>query len=240
MLRLTRWMSQYYLCPLGQVLEAVVPSGVRGQAGTREQVYLRVPTAIAARITQLKLPEKQAAALRILAMSPQPLTPAELAEAAHCTQAPILTLRRKKLVVDEVRRIHLGIADAAAVERQKHLLLNDDQQLALQAILGPLRENRHETIVVHGVTGSGKTEVYIRAIDEVIQYGRQAIVLVPEISLTPQTRTRFQSRFDRVAVLHSHLTPPERHWHWRQIASGQVQVIVARKAPCLPPLRISG
>ena len=59
---------------------------------------------------------------------------------------------------------------------------------------------------MHGVTGSGKTEVYIQAIEEVIQYGRQAIVLVPEISLTPQTRRRFESRFERVAVLHSHLT----------------------------------
>ena len=116
--------------------------------------------------------------------------------------------------------------DATVGQRQEHLSLNSDQQQTLDTILDALREKRHETILVHGVTSSGKTEVYIRAIDEVIHYGRQAIVLVPEISLTPQTRARFQSRFDRVAVLHSHLTPPERHWHWRQIASGQVQVIV--------------
>ena len=87
MLRLTRWMSTYYLCPLGQVLDAVVPSGVRGQAGTREQIFLRVPTAIAARFTQLKLPPKQAAALRILALSPTPLTPADL-------RGPLSALRR--------------------------------------------------------------------------------------------------------------------------------------------------
>ena len=235
MLRITRWMADHYLCPLGQVLEAVVPSGVRGLAGTREQVFLRVPTSITARLTQLKLPVKQAAVLRMLAMSPQPMTPAELAQAGRCTQAPITALRRKKLVVEEVRRVHQGIGQQQPVKREDHLSLNDDQQRALERILAPLRDSRHETILVHGVTGSGKTEVYIRAIDEVIQYGRQAIVLVPEISLTPQTRTRFQSRFDRVAVLHSHLTPPERHWHWLQIASGNVQVVVGARSAVFAP-----
>jgi primosomal protein N' (replication factor Y) len=235
MLELTRWMSDNYLCPLGQVLEASVPAGVRGQAGTRQQVYLHVPTSIAARLTQLKLPPKQSRALQILAMSAQPMTPAALAEAARCTQAPIQALRRKQLVAEQVRRVHQVSHETTATERQEHLQLNEDQQRVLEAILLPLREKRHETILVHGVTGSGKTEVYIRAIDEVIQYGRQAIVLVPEISLTPQTRSRFQSRFDRVAVLHSQLTPPERHWHWKRIAAGQVQVVVGARSAVFAP-----
>jgi primosomal protein N' (replication factor Y) len=115
------------------------------------------------------------------------------------------------------------------------LLLNPDQQAALDHILASLRERRHETILMHGVTGSGKTEVYIRAIDEVIQYGRQAIVLVPEISLTPQTRTRFRSRFEHVAVLHSHLSDAERHWHWQQIAQGKVQVVVGARSAVFAP-----
>jgi primosomal protein N' (replication factor Y) len=235
MLRLTQWMASYYLCPLGQVLDAVVPAGVRGQAGTREQVFLRVPTRIAARLTRLKLPAKQAHALRILAMSPQAMTPADLARVADCTPGPIQELRRKKLVSEEVRRVQPAIPDARKVDRDDRLTLNADQQLALQAILDPLRQRRYEAIVVHGVTGSGKTEVYIQAIEEVIQYGRQAIVLVPEISLTPQTRRRFQSRFERVAVLHSHLTPPERHWHWRRIAAGEVQVVVGARSAVFAP-----
>ena len=75
---------------------------------------------------------------------------------------------------------------------------------ALAAIRESLHAAEHRTILIHGVTGSGKTEVYIRAIEEVVRFGRQAIVLVPEISLTPQTVARFRARFDRVAVLHSH------------------------------------
>ena len=138
--------------------------------------------------------------------------------------------------MEEVRREHQGVHDAPAGASVRSILkLNRDQQRVLDAILLPLREQRHETIVIHGVTGSGKTEVYIRAIDEVIQYGRQAIVLVPEISLTPQTRARFQSRFDRVAVLHSHLTPSERHWHWQQIAAGEIQVVVGARSAVFAP-----
>ena len=88
---------------------------------------------------------------------------------------------------------------------------------------------------MHGVTGSGKTEVYIQAIQEVIRFGRQAIVLVPEISLTPQTRQRFRERFDSVAVLHSHLSGAERHWHWQQIALGKVQVVVGARSAVFAP-----
>ena len=209
--------------------------GVRRGHGSRFSCGFR--PSIAARLTQLKLPEKQAAALRMLAMSPQPMTPADLAQAARCTQAPDHGVAAQEAGGRGSATRPPGHSPTRQpVERQKTSARSiSDQQRALDAILLPLRENRHETIVIHGVTGSGKTEVYIRAIDEVIQYGRQAIVLVPEISLTPQTRARFQSRFDRVAVLHSHLTPPERHWHWQQIAAGQVQVVVGARSAVFAP-----
>src|SRR4029078_2563757 len=102
-------------------------------------------------------------------------------------------------------------------------------------IVAELREQKHKTFVLHGVTGSGKTEVYIRAIREVVGYGRQAIVLVPEISLTPQTIRRFQSRFGSVAVLHSHLSDADRHRHWQQIAQGRVQVVVGARSAVFAP-----
>ena len=85
------------------------------------------------------------------------------------------------------------------------------------------------------MTGSGKTEVYIQAIQEVIHFGRQAIVLVPEISLTPQTVERFRQRFGAVAVLHSHLSDAERHWHWQRIAEGAVSVVVGARSAIFAP-----
>src|SRR5690606_10763585 len=105
----------------------------------------------------------------------------------------------------------------------------------LDGIRAALQANEFRTFVIHGVTGSGKTEVYIRAIEEVVRSGRQAIVLVPEISLTPQTEQRFRSRFPSVAVLHSHQSPVERHWHWRRIARGEVQVVVGARSAVLAP-----
>jgi len=235
MLRVTEWMADYYLCPWGQVLEGVVPAGVRGQAGTREMTFLSVPTHVAAKLTQLKLPPKQAHALRLLAASSRPLTTMQLANAAKCTMVPINGLREKKLVHAETRRVYHGEFDESVEKRQPNLNLNPDQQNALEAILATLHSGRHETLLLHGVTGSGKTEVYIRAIDEMIGFGRQAIVLVPEISLTPQTRQRFRSRFDKVAVLHSHLSDSERHWHWQRIARGEVQVVVGARSAVFAP-----
>ncbi|HVA48423.1 MAG TPA: primosomal protein N' [Pirellulales bacterium] len=235
MIRLTKWMAEHYLCPLGQVLEAVLPAGVRGKAGTKLTTLLSLAPDAAGRINELKLPKKQTEILRYLAASSEPITPAQLAHRVGCTQGPIAALRRKGLIASRASRLNRTQLAAPAVEREDNLALNEDQQAALDAILAPLRAQRHETILLHGVTGSGKTEVYIRAIQEVVSYGRQAIVLVPEISLTPQTRQRFRARFGRVAVLHSHLTDAERHAEWQDIARGRVPVVVGARSAVFAP-----
>ncbi len=229
-LQMTRWMADYYVCPLGMILETVVPASVRGAAGTRNATLLHVPTGVAARITQLKLPRKQAEALKYLAAAPAPLSPSDLALAVRCTSAPINALRKKGLVHEERRRVHTGDFAAQPAPRTKPLQLNADQQKALAEITDQLNQGTHHTFLLHGITGSGKTEVYIQAIEKLIHFGRQAIVLVPEISLTPQTHRRFQSRLDNVAVLHSHLSTAERHWQWQRIAKGEVQVVVGARS----------
>ncbi len=235
MLALTEWMADYYLCPWGQVLEAVIPAGVRGQAGTREVVRLHVPTSVAAKLTQLKLPPKQAHALKCLAASTTPMSITDLGQLAGCTAAPIRELLRKGLVHSQTVRMQQGDHDVAPLQPAIPPELNVDQQRALDEIVSVLRAQSNDTILIHGVTGSGKTEVYMRAIEEVISFGRQAIVLVPEISLTPQTVGRFRARFDRVAVLHSHLSPSQRHWHWRRIARGEIQVVVGTRSAVFAP-----
>jgi len=235
MLRLTQWMAGYYLCSWGQVLEAVVPAGVRGQAGTREELVVSVPDDVAAKIAELKLPEKQARIVEYLTMRAAPLAARDLCRELGCTLAPIQTLRKKGLLRVESRRADVAKPVQPTVERETHLQLNADQKAALRAILSTLGSGEHSTILIHGVTGSGKTEVYIQAIQEVIGFGRQAIVLVPEISLTPQTEQRFRSRFGSVAVLHSHQTDVERHRHWEQIARGEVQVVVGARSAVFAP-----
>jgi len=237
MLRLTRWMADYYLCDWAVVLEAVVPAGVRVGAGTRPTTLLSVDQDAISRLGEQyqKLSPKQREVLNILASAKGPMSPGEVARAARCTAGPITALRRKGLVRSRVGRVTTELPQEAVAASEKHLVLNPDQQLALRAILDAMEARRHRTILIHGVTGSGKTEVYIQGIQEAIHYGRQAIVLVPEISLTPQTVERFRRRFGAVAVLHSHLSDAERHWHWQRIAAGEVSVVVGARSAIFAP-----
>jgi primosomal protein N' (replication factor Y) len=235
MIDVARWISQHYVTPLGQVIETVVPSSVRSQAGTREVVLLDVPNAVIAKLTQLKLPAKQAEVLKTLAASPKPLTVAELAKRSGCTAAPIQALRKKGLIRESTKRVETGDHTLDSETDTVPAALNPQQEGALAEISGALNSGEGGTFLLHGITGSGKTEVYIRAIQQVLNMGRQAIVLVPEISLTPQTRRRFRSRFQRVAVMHSHLSQPERHWHWQRIRRGEIDVVVGARSAVFAP-----
>ena len=235
MLELTAWMAEHYLARWGRVIEAVVPAGVRGGSGTREKLFLEVPTHVAAKLTELKLAPKQAEALQVLAASDKALTVDELSDLVGCKSGPINALRKKGLVNELRRRVHVMQPDELAKDQQQRLVLNDRQGKALSAIVDAIDDQRHESFLLHGVTGSGKTEVYIQAIEQVIRAGRQAIVLVPEISLTPQTQRRFKSRFKHVAVLHSHLSDADRNWHWKSIASGEVQVVIGARSAIFAP-----
>ena len=233
-LQLTEWIAQRYLCPWGQVLETVVPSGVKKLAGTRiETVYSAGDSARAA--LEGKVPPKQRTVLELLLASTQPLSAAEVRKRAECGMAPIQGLVKKGLAITSERRVDSYDIRELEADKTDDLTLNEEQTAALNTIHGVLRSGEHSTILLHGVTGSGKTEVYIQAIREVVSYGRQSIVLVPEISLTPQTIRRFRSRFNSVAVLHSHLSDAERHMHWQRIARGEVEVIVGARSAVFAP-----
>ena len=249
MLALALWIAERYLAPVGQVLEAILPAGVRSHAGTRlTTVWSVVPNAeerIAALEQQAQsdqtkspLTPKQKSVLAILKNAPEPMTLGELGRAAKCSLVPINALKKFGLLKkSEVRRESSVFSEALAeVPRKLPHVLNDDQQRVLDRILAVLRAGESRTFLLRGVTGSGKTEVYIRAIEEVVSYGKEAIVLVPEISLTPQTVRRFRERFDAIAVLHSHLTDTERHVEWSRIASGKVQVVVGARSAVFAPL----
>ena len=235
MLELTRWMAGRYLAGWGQVLETVVPAGVKSKAGTREIIYYAPRSDLPVNLDELRLPRKQREVLAVLLAAGEPLTGADLAERAQCGTAPIHGLRDKQLILAARGRTAAEIIPTAQVEREDDLRLNTDQQKALDCILDVARSGQHQTLLLHGVTGSGKTEVYIRAIREVLSYGRQAIMLVPEISLTPQTIRRFQRRFSRIAVLHSHLSDADRHRQWQAIASGEIEVVVGARSAVFAP-----
>jgi primosomal protein N' (replication factor Y) len=236
MLRLTRWMAERYLSTWGQALETVLPAVVRKQTTARRITLVSIGADVAGRIDSLKkITAKQLEILRYLAGQAAPVATTHLKTAVACTDAPITTLRRKGLIDAITRTVAPEDARLPPPPREADYALNADQRITLDAMLAALHSGKQETILIHGVTGSGKTEVYIQAIQEVVRFGRQAIVLVPEISLTPQTRDRFRARFDNVAVLHSHLREAERAWHWQRIAAGEVSVVVGARSAVFAP-----
>ncbi|NUQ64646.1 MAG: primosomal protein N' [Pirellulales bacterium] len=235
MLQLTRWIADHYLCSWGQVLDTVVPAGVRHNAGTRLVKLVEAAPDAAERLVEAKLPEKQRAVLRVLLDDHGPLRFDELIKKADCGPGPVKALCTKGLVVETSQRSEEFTPETSAVEKHGDLELTGQQRAAFLSIVAAMRSGEHRTLLLHGVTGSGKTEVYTQAIREVVHCGRQAIVLVPEISLTPQTIRHFRSRFDSVAVLHSHQTDSERHWHWQRIARGEVQVVVGARSAIFAP-----
>lgn len=236
MFRLSQLIAERYLCSWTQALDTMLPAAVRHQAGTRKATILSVPPETIARLEDLRLPAKQLQVLRHLVAVGKPVLQSELIESLSCTQAPITALRRKGLLRADIARVRQEGYAKPEAEREANHPLNEDQERALAAILTALEAKQQQTIVLHGITGSGKTEVYIRAIQEVVSYGRQAIVLVPEISLTPQTEQRFRARFGEVAVLHSHMTDAERGWHWERIARDEVPVVVGARSAIFAPV----
>jgi primosomal protein N' (replication factor Y) len=114
---------------------------------------------------------------------------------------------------------------------------NEQQQKAIDGILDLYMKNRYESVLLYGVTGSGKTEVYLQLIEKVIETGRQVIVLVPEISLTPQTVARFKSRFQKgIAVFHSRLSQGERYDQWMAVSEGKIQIVIGARSAVFAPL----
>lgn len=236
LLELFQWMSRYYVAPLGQVFEAAIPAGVRAVAGSRQRNML-YPTDQSTDLTQLEaLTPKQRNVLQALILAGKGVALDQLQQLAGCSAAPINSLREKGFIETRQERVFEEFSQPQGINQTIPLALSADQRQALKHILTALDSAKQKTILLHGVTGSGKTEVYMQAIHEVISYGRQAIVLVPEISLTPQTRQRFMQRFGNVAVLHSHLSPGERHYQWRKIAAGAVQVVIGARSAIFAPL----
>ena len=246
MLELTRWMAGYYACSWGQALDAVVPAGVKKQAGTRVGTFLIVPEEVRRARESLELPPKQAEALAdplpvgraADALRPLPDGPVRprpdrraCGSGATSTRSSAGSARRGR---------PRWSASPRPTPRRPRPRLTAEQAVVLERLDPALRGDAFATFLIHGVTGSGKTEVYLSAIEQVVARGREAIVLVPEISLTPQTIRRFRRRFDRVAVLHSHLSDAERHRHWQSIASGEVQVVVGARSAVFAPARRLG
>lgn len=242
LVELARWMSRYYVCPLGMTLSSMIPSAVKQDIGRRDRTLLSPAHAPGAIPADLKLPPAAAAAWTAIASLGQDVFPCsarELADAigARSVAAVNRLLRAGLLAEQHSSTVHAraephdGIFGAGAAPE-----LSADQRRAVEGIGAALGSfGRH---LLFGVTGSGKTEVYLALIERTLSRGESAIMLVPEIALTPQTAGRVQSRLgaERVAVLHSGLTAAQRNRAWSRVTTGQCPVIVGARSAVFAPV----
>jgi len=182
---------------------------------------------------------EQAALLELLVWQDEPIPISEARQRTGSDRSTANALAKKDLI--EIRQIEIRQQPFAhqGITRTLPLHLTPDQEAAFHAIRSSLRE-KHRTappvFLLHGVTGSGKTEIYLQALAETVRLGKRGIVLVPEISLTPQTIERFASRFpNRVAVLHSQLSLREQFDEWQSIRDGQFDVVIGPRSAVFAP-----
>ncbi|HEX5137115.1 MAG TPA: primosomal protein N', partial [Planctomycetota bacterium] len=230
LLNLARWIGSYYGCALGEAIQAMLPRVVR----------LRQPRAqFVVRTGEGELParaRKAGALLDALGRFARPPTVKRLLDAAGTTRAALRTLERAGLVRVEENEREDDLDAGLPVAPEAPHVLETPQLLALDAIRPDLLAPRFHVHLLLGVTGSGKTEVYLRAIEETLRTGRQAIVLVPEIALTPQTVRRFRARFARIAVLHSAQGEAKRRAEWKRIRRGEADVVIGPRSAVFAPV----
>ncbi|MDO6655584.1 primosomal protein N' [Anaerobacillus sp. 1_MG-2023] len=160
----------------------------------------------------------------------------ELMDMLDTTRSTIKSLVSKGILKEEEVELYRDPYKGREFTPSTALELTDLQEQAITPILHSIENRHHETFLIHGVTGSGKTEIYLQSIHRVLEQGKEAIVLVPEISLTPQMVTRFKSRFgSEVAVLHSGLSRGEKYDEWRKIHRKEVKVVVGARSAVFAP-----
>src|SRR3954453_14501581 len=234
LVRLGLWGGEGDCSTPARGLALVLPPGTGTGAKQRARPRTMLTAALATPPSDgARIGPAQQRVLAVLANGP--VAAADLCRAAGCTHDTLKRLAARGLIeLDQVRVRRVPDASAVGAALARGAQLTAAQEAALQRISAAAPGER---LLLHGVTGSGKTEVYLRAVAETLERGRTAIVLVPEIALTPQTVTRFSQRFgDQVAVLHSGLSLGERYDEWDRLRSGAARVCVGPRSPIFAPL----
>jgi len=246
LIELARWMHGYYAARMESVLEAMIPAAVRGTVRLKQEKYLevaRVATTDQAALLAKKAPQ-QARLYDFLRQQFRPAKKSVVLTRLGATAAVVAALVKRGLVREELRHIErVGYAEnwtGGEVVTARPPTLNGEQSAAVDAVGASLATGRFAVHLLHGVTGSGKTEVYLRAVEAVLAAGGSAIYLVPEVALTPQSVARLRGRFEaaghRTVVWHSHLGEGERLDGWTALASGRARVVVGARSAVFAPV----
>lgn len=239
------WMANYYCTPLEEILKLMIPASIRGKGRPKEESYVIPSKSVPELISACKeFRQKNSAAadlLDILIHTKKGIFLSDLLELSLASRGAVSSLAKKGLIKLEKRAV-----DRSPLIDEEYFLsgpkaLTTEQTEALEKIEISLSKNCFDTHLLFGITGSGKTEVYLQAIQKALELGKGTIMLVPEISLTIQTIERFKSRFkEKIAILHYRLSHGERYDEWMKIANGTSKIVVGARSALFSPVKNLG
>jgi len=255
-IELAKWMAKRYFCNVSDCIKLMLTPGTRTknkenriQDKTINSIYL------GKEIEQIELDieigkiksEKQIKVINFIKDN-EGVTIPEIEIFTDCSRTIVNTLIKNgylEILEQKVERNPLNLKDLESIkkeEKTEKLILTDEQQKAYEKIKNNMGKERYKTFLLYGVTGSGKTEIYLQLIEKALKQEKTAILLVPEISLTPQMLDRFIARFgkDEIAVLHSKLSIGERHDEWERIKEGKAKIVIGARSAIFAPIENIG
>ncbi len=239
--QLALWISRYYCTPLRDIFRILLPPGVRKGMAPKEQLFvMRGKTREELRDLCAAMRTKkpaQAAILEAILPVKKGMLLSKLLEETKGSRSTVNALAKQGLLILDIIRLDRSPLINEEYFTTKPKQLNPDQAEALSKIDKSLQHQIFETHLIYGVTGSGKTEVYLQAIDKALKLDKSTIMLVPEISLTAQTIERFRSRFqEKIAILHHRLSQGERNDEWHNIRSGKAKIVIGARSAIFSPV----
>ncbi len=236
LLALGEWVSRYYCCPLGRTLSAMVPEPIRRKSGFRTVRRLRIADCGLRILTEkVTTSPHRRKVLEVLRSADGPLEQEALRANVGVSKGVVAGMVKAGWVTVEESREPAPPPDFEQPGHEPDFELTGDQRTAVDRLAAITDAGRFRAVLLFGVSASGKTEVFIRAIRAVLAKGRQAILLVPEIALTTQIVERLASRFHDVAVLHSGLTGSQRSLTWSAIAQGEKKIVIGTRSAVFAP-----
>ncbi|GMQ56892.1 primosomal protein N' [Vallitalea sediminicola] len=242
LIKLAVWMKERYACTIISALRTLIPINKKVTEKTQKEIVRKV------NVDELKAyidiwDNKNYKALSRAGnylLTNEKFKQSTIVNKADISPAVLLNLEKKGIIQINSERIYREPYNVNNIKRSKNKLPNMEQQQIINIISNKLKEES-QVYLIHGITGSGKTEVYMQIIEKVLAKGQQAIVLIPEIALTPQTVRNFISRFgDRVGVMHSKLSAGEKYDGWRRARDGNISIMIGPRSAVFTPFKNLG
>ena len=241
--KLIKWVSKYYMSPIGKVANSVVPKSLSSNYNPPTQKYVTIKQKVDLKklIELKKRAPKQYKTYKIISEQNKPYNLSSLKNIVSNPLQICTSLKNKGLIDIIEKKKFPTIDDIIFDPIFKDIVFSKDQKLVVDRIVASFNKNHFNSFLLHGVTGSGKTEIYIEAVRHCLKQNRNAIILLPEISLTPQIAGRFRAVFgDIVAIWHSKLKTQQRSWTWKKICMGTFKIVIGARSGIFSPLKNVG